>query len=96
MGMLSQLHGTKPNRALVHPHGHHGDLGQLHPAPTPAHHRGRPHISAQAGSESWWDSGGRLVLPQSRKLELLAGGHRGGQLQFNSLSPQSPLLGAPV
>lgn len=31
MGKLSQLHGRKPYRVLVHPHGHQGDAGQLVP-----------------------------------------------------------------
>lgn len=39
---------------------------------------------------------GTHVEDQSRWQELLAGGHRGGQLHFNSLSPWSPLLGASV
>ena len=94
MEKLSQLHETKPNRVLVHPHSRHRDLGQV--PPTPAHGQGQPHVPAQAGSESWWDSGGRLVLPGSGEPGLLTGGCQGGQLPFNSLSPQSPLSGAPV
>lgn len=54
---------------------------------------GQPHVPTQASSDSWWDSVRGWSSPEPG---LFAGGHQGGQLQFNLLSLQSLLLGAPV